>query len=139
MLIRKAITYLAGDGVEEGVDDALGESALLVLVHIHDLAPVRSDLRQVEALAEVDQVEDILLEARSTETDRGAEELVANTRIETDSVCDLVDVGTGDLTDGGEGVDGRDTLGEHGVGGELGKLGRPEANGEDLLSSDVKS
>lgn len=56
---------LAGDGVEEGGDDALTEAALLVLVHGDDLAPVVGDLGKVERLGEVDEVEDILLEARS--------------------------------------------------------------------------
>jgi hypothetical protein len=51
-------------------------------------------------------------------------------------VGDLVDAGTGGLADGRQGVDRRDTLGEHGVGGELGELGRPEADGEDTVGGD---
>lgn len=56
---------LARDGVEEGGDDALTEATLLVFVHGDDLAPVIGDLGKVERLGEVDEVEDILLEARS--------------------------------------------------------------------------
>ena len=36
--------YLASDGVEESLDDTLGEACLLVLVHLHNLAPVCGDL-----------------------------------------------------------------------------------------------
>lgn len=117
------MSYLAGDGLEEGVNDVLGETPLLVLVHVNNLAPVSGNLGQVQAFAEVDKVENILLETRSTETDRGAQKLVAYTAVVADGVGDLVDVGTGSLADGGEGVDGGDTLGEHGVGGELGQFG----------------
>lgn len=98
--------YLSGDGVEERVDNGLGESALLVLVHFYDLSPVCGDLGQVQALAQVNQVEDILLEARTTETDRRPQELGSNSRVESNSVRHFVDVGTRRLADSRERVDG---------------------------------
>lgn len=70
----------------------------------------------MKRLGEVDEVENVLLEARSTETDRRLEELGTDARVNSARVGDLVDVGTGGFADGGEGVDGRDTLGEEGVG-----------------------
>ena len=112
-------THLPSDGVEERVDDRLGEAALLVLVHFHDLAPVRRDLGQVQALGEVDEVEDVLLEARAAEADRRAQELGPDARVEADGVRDLVDVRAGRLADRGERVHGRDALCEHRVRCEL--------------------
>jgi len=37
-------------------------------------------------------------------------------------MCDLINVGTSSLTDGGEGIDGGYTLGKHGIGCKLGQL-----------------
>lgn len=89
----------------------------------------------MQGLAEVDEVEDVLLEARATEADGCAQEFGADARVVADSVGDLVDVGTRRLADGGERVDRRDTLGKHRVGRELRQLRRPEADGQDALSS----
>lgn len=82
----------------------------------------------METLAQVHEVEDILLEATSSETDTGFEEFRPDTRVEPNGVGDFVDVSAGGFADGGEGIDGRDTLGEHGVGGEFGELGGPETD-----------
>lgn len=105
----------------------------------------------MQRLGKVHQVEDVLLEARSTESlvvrdcpsriarrthNRRLQELGADSRVLADSVSDLVNGSTGGLADGGQGVDGRDSLGEHSVGSELGELGRPEADGEDSLLGD---
>lgn len=59
----KHSNLFVGDGVEQGGDNLANETLLLVLVHDHDLLPVSSDLGQVQLLRQVDQVEDILLEA----------------------------------------------------------------------------
>jgi hypothetical protein len=104
---------LSGDSVEQGVDDLSGESVLLVLVHLNNSPPVLGDLGEVKGLGKVDQVEDILLEARSTETldiseasshgrsthDRSLEELGSHSGVLSDGVGDLVDRGTGGLAD----------------------------------------
>ena len=64
----------------------------------------------MQALAEVDEIENILLEARAAKADAGLEELGADARVLADGEGDLVDVGAGRLADGREGVDGRDAL-----------------------------
>ena len=115
-------THLPSDGVEEGVDDRLGEAALLVLVHLPDLTPVRRDLGQVQALGKVDEVEDVLLEAGAAEADRRAQELGPDARVEADRVCDLVDVRARRLADCGERIHGRDALRKHRVRSELGQF-----------------
>src|ERR1700683_2125039 len=95
-------TYLASDCVEKRVNNALGEPFLLILVHLHDLSPVRGNFRQMQALAKIYKVKNIFLEARTTKANRGTKEFVPDTRIVTDSVCNLVDVGASGLADGRE-------------------------------------
>ena len=70
---------LVGDGVKQGINNVLRKSPLLVLVHLHHLPPIGSDLGQMQALAQIHQVQDILLETRSTETDGGFQEFGADT------------------------------------------------------------
>ena len=117
--------HLFGDGIEEGRDNALCKAPLLILIHLHDLSPVCGNLGQVQRLAEVNKVEDILLETRATKPNGGLQELRANTRVEPDGVRYLIDVGTSCLADSGESVDRGDTLSKHSVGGELGQFRRP--------------
>lgn len=128
---REKQPYLSSDGVEQSVHDPLGEPVLLVLVHVDNLPPVRSYLREMKTLAEIHEIEDILLETRSTEPDTGSQEFGANARIEADGMGDFINVGTGGFTDGRQRVDGGDTLGEHGVGRELRKLRGPETHSQD--------
>ena len=111
---------LPGDGVEQGIHNLLRKPPLLVLVHLYHLPPIGSDLGQVQTLAQVHQVQDILLETRTTETDGGLQESRADARIVADSVCDFFYVCTSGFTNSGEGIDGRDTLSEHGVRSQLG-------------------
>lgn len=65
--------------------------------------------------------------------DRRLEELGTHSGVLTDSVGDLVNVGPSSLTDGREGVNRGNSLGQHSVGSELGKLRRPEADGQNSL------
>ena len=104
-----------------------------MLVHLDDLSPIRSNLRKVQALAQVHKVENILLEARTSKADGGLEELGPNASIVPDSMRDLVNVGSSSLANGRQGVDRGDSLSEHGVGGELGKLGGPETDGQNTI------
>ena len=62
--------FLPRDGVEERVDDLLGEALLLVVVHGDHVPPVGGDLVQVQLLANVNQVKDVFLEAGAAEPDR---------------------------------------------------------------------
>ena len=125
---------LAVDGVEERADDFLDEAAFLPVVEMDHLAPVFGDVGQVEGLAEIDEVEDVLLETRAAEADGGLEELRADARVHADGAADFIDIGAGGFAEGGNRVDRGNPLGEEGVGDELGKLGRPEVGGEDALA-----
>ena len=104
-----------------------------MLVHIDDLSPVSSDLRQVQALAQINQVQDIFLEARSTKPNAGLEEFRTNAGVVSNSVGNFINVRSCGFTNGGKGIDGGDTLGEHRVRCELRELRGPEADGEDSL------
>merc|ERR1712217_831291 len=66
---------LVCDGVEEAGDDLAGESSLLVLVHVDNHLPVSRTLVQTLALTDVNEVENVLLEARSTEANGSTQEL----------------------------------------------------------------
>lgn len=103
--------YLAGNSIEEGIYYPFREPTLLVLIHLNDLSPICGDLRKVEALAEIDEVEDVLLEAGSTESNARFEELGTDPAILANCVGDLVNVGTGGLTNGRQRVYRGDTLG----------------------------
>ncbi|KAG5461485.1 MAG: hypothetical protein BJ554DRAFT_6314 [Olpidium bornovanus] len=105
---------LGGDRREQAVDDAAHEAGLLVLVQQDDLVPVVGDLAQVELLGEVHEVEDVLLEARASEPDRGLEEAAPDAGVQAAGVGHLVDVRARRLADGRQGVDARDALGEEG-------------------------
>lgn len=132
----KDADMLAVDGVEEVADDAAAESCLLPVVDLDHALPVGGDLGEAEVLAEVGEVQDVLLEAGTAVADGGLEELRSDAGVLADGAGDLVDVGTGGLAECGDGIDRGDALGEEGVGHELGKLGGPEVGGEDLLAGD---
>ena len=70
----------------------------------------------MERFGEIDEIENVLLEAGSSEADRRFEEAIPDSRIKSAGVRYFVDVGSSDFADGGEGVDRGDTLSEKGVG-----------------------
>mmetsp|Transcript_11433 Transcript_11433/g.21942 ORF Transcript_11433/g.21942 Transcript_11433/m.21942 type:complete len:368 (-) Transcript_11433:36-1139(-) len=122
---------LSGDGVEHRLDHLPGKAVLLVVVDLDNLVPVLSDLLEAEALAEVHEVQDILLEARSAETDRSVEEPLANPLVLADGVANFLDISAGGFAKLGDGVDGGDTLGKESVSNKLGELRGPEVGGDD--------
>ena len=70
LLERKAEhgNFLVTNGVEHGGNDSSNESSLLVIVHANDGVPVICNFLQTVALANVRQVQDVFLEARTAET-----------------------------------------------------------------------
>jgi thiol-disulfide isomerase/thioredoxin len=118
----KETTILKDDGV--------------VLAKVDDLYLVVSDFGEAVVLADVDEVEDVFLEAGATEADTGIEEFRANAGVFPDGVGDFIHVRAGGLTEGGHGVDGGDALCEEGVGRELGELRRLVFGGDDTVFRD---
>mmetsp|Transcript_150128 Transcript_150128/g.418289 ORF Transcript_150128/g.418289 Transcript_150128/m.418289 type:complete len:319 (-) Transcript_150128:404-1360(-) len=124
---------LLRDSVEQCMDDPLCEGRLLVVVHVHDLLPVGRHFVEAELFADVNEVEDVLLEAGAAEADGGAEELGPDAGVCADGPGHLSDVRARALAKPGYGVDTAHALRQHGVGHELGELGAPEVGGEDLV------
>lgn len=67
---------------------------------------------------------------------RSLQELGPNPRVLPNGISDLINVGTRRLTNSRKGIDGRDTLSEHSVCGELGELRGPETDSQDTLFGD---
>merc|ERR1712050_783147 len=78
---KMAIFFL--DTVLKSTSMSFREPLLHVLVHIDNLLPIVSDLWQTKLLTKVDQVQNVLLEARTTEANGGVQKLLANARIST--------------------------------------------------------
>mmetsp|Transcript_11141 Transcript_11141/g.15529 ORF Transcript_11141/g.15529 Transcript_11141/m.15529 type:complete len:247 (-) Transcript_11141:803-1543(-) len=83
---------LSRNCVEHRLDHLLSKSEFLMVVDLHYLVPILSNLGQTKTFAEVHEVEDILLEARTTESYRSIEEALSNTAILTDSARNLLNV-----------------------------------------------
>jgi hypothetical protein len=64
------------------------------------LLPVSSDLGEVELLRKVHKVKNILLEARTTETNGSLQELGSDTAIATTSIGNFINISTSGFTDG---------------------------------------
>mmetsp|Transcript_3209 Transcript_3209/g.7470 ORF Transcript_3209/g.7470 Transcript_3209/m.7470 type:complete len:224 (-) Transcript_3209:542-1213(-) len=124
---------LSRNSVEHSTDHLTGKAKLLMVVNLHNLVPVFSNLMKAKTLTKVYKVKNILLEARPTKTDGGIQEALPNSAIFTNGFCNLLDVGAGSLTQFTNGIDGRDTLGQESIGNKLRKLRRPEVRGDDVI------
>ena len=80
------------------------------------LVPVISDLRQVQSLTEVHQIQHIFLEAAATKTNTGFQKLVPNSQVSSDSMSHFLYVSPRGFTDSRDGVDAGDSLGKEGIG-----------------------
>ncbi|TVU44955.1 hypothetical protein EJB05_04419, partial [Eragrostis curvula] len=122
---------LAGHGVEHGGHDAVDEAALLVVVDLDHLLPVVGHLGQAVALADVHQVQNVLLEAGATKANTGVQELGANPGVLAHGVSHFRHIGAGGLAECGDGVHRGDPLRQERICSKLGKLSRPQVGGED--------
>merc|ERR1712066_1040730 len=113
---------LVGHGVEEAGDDLVSEVFLLVLVHIDHHLPVTCTFVQTFALANVHQVQDILLEARTTEAHRSPKELRTDPGVCAYSPRDFRNIGAGFLAQLRDGVHAAYPLCQHCIGNKLRKL-----------------
>jgi hypothetical protein len=69
----------------------------------------------MQALAQVNEVKDIFLEARTTETNASLEEFRPDAGVVANGVRNFVDIGACRFTNGRQGIDRRNALGEHGI------------------------
>mmetsp|Transcript_57290 Transcript_57290/g.79498 ORF Transcript_57290/g.79498 Transcript_57290/m.79498 type:complete len:234 (+) Transcript_57290:425-1126(+) len=124
---------LACDGVEHGLEDLAREAQLLPVIDVHHFLPVLRHLRQAVALAQVHQVQDVLLEAATAKPNRGAQEVGTNTHVRPNSAGNFVNIGTRGFAQSRDGVNARNALREHGVGHQLRQLRGPQVRGDDLV------
>ena len=82
----------------------------MIVVHLHDLAPVRCNLGQIRRLGQVDKVENVLLEAAAAKPNAGLEELGAEPRVAPNRARDFAHVSTRGFTDCAHGVNAGDSL-----------------------------
>mmetsp|Transcript_19343 Transcript_19343/g.37929 ORF Transcript_19343/g.37929 Transcript_19343/m.37929 type:complete len:481 (-) Transcript_19343:69-1511(-) len=127
---------LASHSVKHTLDNGLGKSLLLEFVHLHNPVPVLGNIVETKRLAQVNQVENILLEAAATKANTALEEVLANTVISSNSTGNLINVSAAHLTESRDRVDGTHTLRKKSVGNELGQLRGPQVSGDDTLTRD---
>jgi hypothetical protein len=96
--------FLVRDGVEQGRNDVANESLLLVFVHDNNLLPVSSNFGKVKLFGKINKVKDILLEARTTKTNRCLQELGSDTAIATAGICNLINISTSGFANGRKSV-----------------------------------
>src|SRR5690554_842744 len=128
--------FFAADSIEELAYDVLGKAALLVVVHFDDLFPVVGDFGEGVAAGNVHQVEDVFLETAAAEAYGGFQEFGTDATVLAYGTGNFIYIGTALFAEGGDGVDGRYTLGQKGVGSEFGEFGRPYVGGDDALTID---
>mmetsp|Transcript_6491 Transcript_6491/g.17368 ORF Transcript_6491/g.17368 Transcript_6491/m.17368 type:complete len:316 (-) Transcript_6491:731-1678(-) len=110
---------LSGHGVVHPMNDTANKSALLQVVHFHDPVEILGNICQTHGLAEVHQIENVLLKARSAKANRRFQKLRSNARIHTNGAGHLVNVCARCLADCRYSVDGRNALCKERVGDKL--------------------
>lgn len=88
----------------------------------------------METLAQIYQVQNILLEAASAEANTGLEELGPNPGVQTTREADFINICASRLANRRQRVDGRNSLGEHGVCSKLREFRGPEIHRNDLIA-----
>ena len=83
---------LVCEGVEHRLEKPRDDALLLVVVHLDDARPVFRRGMKPERLAEIDEVQYVLLEAAAAETGTRLEELGADSPVRAHHAGDLVDI-----------------------------------------------
>ena len=92
------------------------KSRFLIFVHVDDLLPVSSNFWQIEALTDINQIENVLLKAGTTKTNWSLKILWSDTRICTNSSSDLWNICPGSFADGRQRVNAGYPLSEKCIG-----------------------
>ena len=108
---------------------------LLPRVQGHHLFPVAGHILKAVITAQVNQIEDVLLEATAAKSRAGLEKLGADAAVSADRIGHLAHVGTGGLTEGGDAVDRADPLRQKSIRSELAELAAPKIGAQNFLRS----
>ena len=85
-------------------------------------------------MAEVGEIQNVLLETGATVAYGGLQELRTNTGVLADGTGHLVDIGSGCFAEGRDGIDRGDTLGKESVGNEFGEFRGPKIGRQNFLT-----
>ncbi len=125
---------LVGDRVEHAFEHPAGDAMRLPFVDFHDAFPVGGDFGESVVSAQVNEVQDVFLEAAAAKADRSLEELGANPMVLSHDKGDFIDIGAGLFAESADRVDRADALRKERVRRELRKFGTPEVRREDSLA-----
>ena len=106
---------------------------LLPTIELHHALPVGGHLMQAVVPTEIDEIEDVFLEAAPAKAGTRLEELGSDAAIGSDRMSDLLHISPGGFAQGCDRVDRTDALRQERVGGELGKLRAPKVGAQDFL------
>mmetsp|Transcript_7560 Transcript_7560/g.28419 ORF Transcript_7560/g.28419 Transcript_7560/m.28419 type:complete len:204 (+) Transcript_7560:341-952(+) len=98
------------DCVKHFVNDFVGKTLTLKVIDLNHSIKVVCNLLESIVLAQVDEIQNILLEARSTESHRRLQELGSNSGVVSNSTGHLRNICSSALAQCGNGIDRRDTL-----------------------------
>lgn len=97
------------------------------------LTPICRHLRQVQALAQIHQVQNILLKTTASKANARLQELGSDPAIQPASIANLINICTRRFANRRKCVDGGDTLSQHSIGSKLRQLRRPQVHCDNLL------
>ena len=90
-------------------------------------------LLEPHSLTDVDEVQDVLLKARTSESHGSVQELGADTNVVGERIRHLRHISVRGLAQGRDGIDGRHSLCEEGICHELGDFRAPDIGANDAL------
>ena len=128
--------FLVGNRVEHAFEHPAGDAVRLPFVDLDNAFPIGGDFGETVIPAQVNEVQDVFLEAASAKTDRSLEELGTNPMVLSHDKGDFIDIGTGTLAESADRVDRADALRKERVCRELREFGTPEVRREDSLARD---
>ena len=78
---------------------------LLEVIHRDHAMPIVGDIRQTEVVAQIDEIQYVLLKTGPPKPDRGFEEFRADAAVGADRTSHFIDIGTSFFTEGGDRID----------------------------------
>lgn len=75
------------------------------------LSPILCNFGEMQALTQINQVQDVLLETTSSKSNAGFEEFRSNSGVQSTSVTNFINISTSSFTDSTKCIDARNSLG----------------------------